>query len=136
MREPEQMGWFAELDSDGEPVAVHGVMRLMPEGSVAITEAQAREISAVRRANEPPRLFGEAPQPGATFHVDLQPILDRLDAQAQVLAAHATVLDEQAAALSATAAKFDEHAKAIVDVKRTTAQAIAQSLEGLGGEGA
>lgn len=105
-----------------------------PEGSIEITEEEAKIINDAVTARFA-SVAGELPKPGPQFHVDLQPLLDRLDAQAKVIADQAAVLDEHAATLTATAAKFDEHAKAITDVKRVTAQAIARSLEGLGETG-
>lgn len=50
MREPDEMGWYAELGADGEPRAVNGVKKLMPEDAVEITEDQAKAISASVRA--------------------------------------------------------------------------------------
>lgn len=118
MREPEEMGWFAELGPDDEPRAVHGIKRLMPEGSVEITEEQAREISAEVRAREPQV---EGAQPAAQVSappVDLQPVLDDIArVKAQILE-HADL--------------HDKHEKTFFEIKRNTAAAIAQMTEGIG----
>lgn len=97
MRQPEDMGWYAENGPDGNPVAVHGIKRRMPEGSLEITEGQAKEISASRRANPPgvsapPQGSARVPSP------DLQPILDKLEAQALLIAKHAELHDQHLAA--------------------------------------
>ena len=83
MREPEEMGWYAELGSDGEPRAVHGVKKLMPDDALEITEAQAREISAALRARAP-RITSEATR--ETVSVDLQPLQAQIDAIARSVA--------------------------------------------------
>lgn len=131
MREPEEMGWYAVLADDGEPRAVHGVKRLMPEDSVEITEAEARQISATVRANEPKSVAGQLPQPGPTFAVDLQPILEKLEAQAKLIAEHAELHDQHIEQLTANAQKFEQQSKAISEVKSRTATAIAEALRGI-----
>ena len=98
MREPEDMGWFAELGTDGEPRAVHGIKRLMPEDAVEISEAQARELSAAvraRQAQQPSNLPNAAPS------ADLQPIYDQLRAHAQIIQGHAQTLDKHEVTVSA-----------------------------------
>lgn len=83
MREPDEMGWYAELGADGEPRAVHGVKKLMPDDALEITEAQAREISAALRARAP-RITSEATR--ETVSVDLQPLQAQIDAIARSVA--------------------------------------------------
>lgn len=83
MREPDEMGWYAELGTDGEPRAVHGVKKRMPENALEITEPQAREISAALRARAP-QINQEAAR--ETVSVDLQPLQAQIDAIARSVA--------------------------------------------------
>ncbi|CAA2139611.1 hypothetical protein [Hyphomicrobium sp. ghe19] len=119
MREPEEMGWYAELGEDGEPRAVHGIKHLMPEGSVEITEAQAREISAQVRAREVKEIKQLATGPIPEHEpVDLQPVLDDIARVKEQILEHADL--------------HDKHEKTFVEIKRNTAAAIAQVTEGIG----
>lgn len=111
MREPDEMGWYAELGTDGEPRAVHGVKKLMPDDALEITEAQAREISAALRARAP-QITSEAAR--ETGSVDLQPLQDQITRIAQVVSGHAVSLDqhqEKIEAVSLAAATFMEGQK-------------------------
>lgn len=91
MREPEEMGWYAELGSDGELRAVHGVKRLMPEGCKEISFDEAQRISGEVRAREPKPLTAMTP---SGVPVDLKPLQDQIDAIAQAVIGHAKTLDK------------------------------------------
>ena len=137
MREPEEMAWHAELGADGQPRTVHGIKRLMPEGSVEISEAEARGLSAELRANVSSSLSGaQTLSASPQFHVDLQPILDKLSAHAELLASHAATLDTHVEALTAAEQKIEDQSKDISRFKDNTAKAIAQMTEGIGEKGA
>jgi hypothetical protein len=103
MRAPEEMGFYAELGADGELRAVHGVKHLMPADAVAISEDQAKEISAAVRAKAPQTVttatgaFLAPPAPA----VDLKPILDQLAAHAALIQSHAATLDQHEGTITA-----------------------------------
>ncbi len=48
-REPEEMGYYAIRDAEGNPRAMHCVVAHAPEKAIPITEDEARAISAAYR---------------------------------------------------------------------------------------
>lgn len=125
MREPEDMGWYVETGKDGEPRAVHGIKRLMPEGAKEISEAEAKQISAGLRARAP-ESAADVSQPGAP--VDLQPLQDQITRIAQVVKGHAESLDEHKSSI-------DQHKSKIEDVSRSVKSFMEGQKNLAGGEG-
>ncbi|WP_181335367.1 hypothetical protein [Hyphomicrobium methylovorum] len=95
MREPEEMGWFQVDGEDGFPRACNGVKRLMPEGSIEITEDVARKISDDVRARAPQMQMVSRRDTGGSAPVDLQPIQDQIDALKQTVIGQARAIDAQ-----------------------------------------
>lgn len=107
MRQPEDMGWYSELGADGEPRAVHGIKRLMPEGSKEITAEQAAQISKDVRARAPQHVSAPLTASAPAPTVDLKPIQDQITALATVVQGHAAALDTQAQEVKAVKASTD-----------------------------